>query len=140
MNEFKYYKDYTNQELQEGYIFMTKELEILSQDSPIYLLFQKACDDFVNNNFSYDGATFVRERSHSIFEVAAFIHDWRNSNDYISKKIDEEFFYIMEELEYPKSLIRWRKFLCNLTFLNVLRHKFLGTYKNSLPKDLYLKN
>lgn len=140
MNKAKYYNEFSNHELEEGYNFMTKELTILSDNNPIHLLFQRACDDFIDNKFSYDGATFVRERSHSLFEVASFIHDWRNSNDYISRKIDKEFFTIMEDLEYPKSLIKWRKFLCNFTFLNILRHMLLKSYRSDLPNDLYIKN
>lgn len=137
MKRFKYYNEFSKHELEEGYNFMTKELEILSYDHPIHLLFQRACDDFVDNQFGYDGATFVRERSHSLFEVAAFIHDWRNSKGYVGKEIDREFFTIMEVLDYPKSLIRWRKFLCHFTFLNILRHKLLKSYNHNSPKDLY---
>ena len=54
---------------------MLQEVYGLKHTHPIVILLLKAIADFDAGNFSYDGATFVRERSKSLFEVAAFIHD-----------------------------------------------------------------
>jgi len=117
---------------------MLKELEVLPEGHPVRQLFAETWFDFVMGKFSYDGATFVKERfSHTIFEVGAFGHDRRNSFGYVGKEIDREFLSIMVALNYKHNLIIERWFFMRLTFLNVLRHKILGTYKKELPTNLF---
>ena len=141
----KYYNQFTEDELRIGYNSMIRELEILPKVHPIRDLFASAWIDFQIKKFSYDGATFVRERNPlTIFEVAAFIHDWRNSKGYVGRKIDREFLCIMIVLGYDFKLIKKRKILMNLTFINVFRRMFLqllyskkNFYKKGLPKNIY---
>lgn len=134
----RYYNQFTEDEISIGHWYMLKELEILNFNHPVMLLFSEAWDDFRNNKFSYDGATFVRERnSETIFEVAAFIHDWRNSNGHVGKSIDKEMFDIMILLNYDFSLIIERYYLTRLTFINKIRHILLGTYKTKLPTNIF---
>jgi hypothetical protein len=124
---------------QEGKMFMLQEVAHLGNAHPIRLLLNKAIADFEAGKFSYDGATFVRERSTSLFEVAAFIHDWRNAMGYVSYKVDKELIEIMIVLAYDPILIFWRFFLTRFTFLNVLRHKIMHTFVASVPNDLFIK-
>lgn len=117
---------------------MLKELEVLPDVHPIRELFTETWIDFIMGKFSYDGATFVKERfSHTIFEVGAFGHDRRNSFGYVGKEIDNEFLCIMIALNYKPNLIIQRWLFMRFTFLNVLRHKILGTYKKELPNNIY---
>lgn len=122
-----------------GKAFMLQEVYGLKHTHPIVILLQKAISDFEAGKFSYDGATFVRERSKSLFEAAAFIHDWRNSMGYISKQVDQEMFDVMNILNYDTPLVFWRFFLTRFTFLNVARHKIMHTFVASAPNDLYKK-
>lgn len=134
----KYYNQFTQDEIRIGYNYMIQELKVLPKIHPIKELFCDAWIDFKASKFSYDGATFVKELNPiTIFEVAAFIHDWRNSNGYVGQKIDREFLCIMIVLNYKPELIIERWFFMRLTFLNVLRHKILGTYKKGLPTNLF---
>lgn len=120
---------------------MIAELRVLRGiNHPIELLLRKAIADFEAGKFSYDGATFVKERYRSIFEVAAFIHDWRNSMGYVSYFIDKEMFDIMITLNYDLNLIKWRWFLTRFTFLNIIRHRVMCTYVAASPPDLYILN
>lgn len=138
MIKSKYYKDFSEEELCIGYNSMIQELKLLPKVHPIRKLFVKTWIDFKDGKFSYDGATFVKERfSHTIFEVAAFIHDWRNLNGYVGKEIDNEFMHIMTALNYKFKLIVDRWLFMRLTILNVLRHKIKGTYKKGIPNNLY---
>mgnify|MGYP001569721759 CR=1 FL=1 len=98
----------------------------------------KAIADFEAGKFSYDGATFVRERSKSLFEVAAFIHDWRNAMGYVSYAVDREMLDVMITLNYELPLIKWRWLLTRLTFLNIIRHRIMCSYLGANPDDLYL--
>ena len=117
---------------------MIQEIKSLPIGHPIRELFASAWIDFQCGKFSYDGATFVKERNLlTIFEVAAFIHDWRNSRGYVGRKIDREFLSIMIVLNYKPELIKERIFLLVLTPLNVARHRFLSTYKKGVPSNLY---
>lgn len=104
---------------------------------PILNLLNKAIKDFEAGKFSYDGATFVKERSSSLFEVAAFIHDWRNSMGYVSYHVDREMLDIMIVLDYNLNLIKWRWILTRFTFINIIRHKLMCSYVGSKPDDLY---
>ena len=121
-----------------GYNSMLKELEVLPEVHPVRQLFAETWIDFIMGKFSYDGATFVKERfSHTIFEVGAFGHDRRNSLGYVGQKIDREFLCIMIVLNYKPELIKERIFFLVLTPLNVARHRFLSTYKKGVPSNLY---
>ncbi len=134
----KYYNDFSEAELRIGYNSMIQEIKSLPIGHPIRELFASAWIDFSIGKFSYDGATFVKERNPiTIFEVAAFIHDWRNSNGYVGEKIDRELLSIMIVLNYKPELIKERIFLLVLTPLNVARHRFLSTYKKGIPNNLY---
>lgn len=134
----RYYNQFTQAELQIGYNSMIQEIKSLPLGHPIRDLFALAWIDFQIKKFSYDGATFVRERNPlTIFEVAAFIHDWRNSNGYVGRKIDREFLCIMIVLNYAPELIKERIFFMVLTPLNIARHRFLSTIKKDLPNNLF---
>jgi hypothetical protein len=124
-------------EWQEGKAFMLLEIANLNHYHSISYLLRHAIKDFEAGKFSYDGATFVRERSASLFEVAAFIHDWRNAMGYVSYAIDKEMFKIMIALDYDLALINWRLFYTRFTFINIIRHKLMCTYLGSVPDDLY---
>lgn len=123
----------------EGKAFMLQEVYGLKHTHPIVILLNKAIADFEAGKFSYDGATFVRERSTSLFEVAAFIHDWRNAMGYVSYKVDNELLEIMVVLAYDLRLIYWRYFLTRFTFINIARHKIMCSFVASAPNDLYKK-
>lgn len=133
----RYINQISPEEWQEGKLFMLQEVVHLTHTHPIAILLLKAIADFEAGIFSYDGATFVKERSKSLFEVAAFIHDWRNSMGYVGKNIDQEMFDIMNLLNYPTPLVIWRFAWTRLTFLNVWRHKLLCTFLSNKPNDLY---
>lgn len=134
----RYIYDIPLQEWGEGKVFMLQEVLSLGHTHPITILLLKAITDFESGKFSYDGATFVKERSKSLFEVAAFIHDWRNAMGYVGKKIDKEMFDVMNLLNYPTSLVIWRFAWTRLTFINVWRHKVLRTFLSDNPSDLYV--
>lgn len=115
------------------------ELSTIPTNPKISELLEQAISDFDKGLWGYDGATFVTERFRShIWEVPSFIHDWRNSNGFVGKQVDNELFNIMHHLNYPKKMIRNRRFLCNFVFLNVLRHKILGNYKRTNVSSLFL--
>ena len=134
----KYFNQFSEAEIQIGHNAMIQELKCLPKVHPIKELFADAWIDFMLARFSYDGATFVKERnSLTIFEVGAFIHDWRNSKGYVGKAIDNEFLSVMISLNYKPSMIIKRWMLMRFTFLNVLRHKMKGTYKKELPTNIY---
>jgi len=134
----KYYNQFTQEEIRIGYNSMCQEIKVLPLGHSVRELFASAWIDFSIGKFSYDGATFVKERNPiTIFEVAAFIHDWRNSKGYVGRKIDREFLCIMIVLNYKPELIKERIFLLVLTPLNVARHRFLSTYKKGVPSNLY---
>ena len=134
----KYYNQFTQEEIRIGYNSMCQEIKVLPLGHSVRELFASAWIDFQCGKFSYDGATFVKERNPlTIFEVAAFIHDWRNSNGYVGQKIDKEFLNIMIALNYKHNLIIERWLFMKFTFLNVLRHKILGNLNNKSPDDLF---
>lgn len=134
----KYFKEFSEAEIRIGYNSMLKELEVLPEIHPVRELFTETWIDFVMGKFSYDGATFVKERfSHTVFEVGAFGHDRRNSFGYVGRKIDREFLSIMIVLNYKPELIKERIFFMLLTPANILRHKAKRTYKKGIPNNLY---
>jgi len=136
----RYIYQISGSEWADGKAFMLSEVHHLHSMSPIRFLLDKAIADYEAGKFSYDGATFVKERTKSLFEVAAFIHDWRNSMGYVSKEIDKEMFDIMILLNYPIELIKERLFFTKFTFLNVWRHKLLGNKLKQTPTNLYKLN
>lgn len=138
MIKSRYIYQISEEEWEAGKEFMLRELHKYRWNLPIRKLLWKAIEDFEAGKFSYDGATFVKERFRSIFEVAAFIHDWRNSMGYISYSVDQEMFDIMITLNYNLNLIKWRWFLTRFTFLNIIRHKILCSYVDASPPDLYI--
>ena len=76
MTKNRFYREFTYQEINYGNNFMMSEMMNLDFMHPVRSLHMRAWQDFKDNKFSYDGATFVRERSdETIFELASFIHD-----------------------------------------------------------------
>lgn len=142
MKTNKFYTEFTKKEIAIGKDFMTDEMNDLEVNHPIRQLFALAWQDFKDNKFKYDGATFVKERSlTTAFEVASFIHDWRNSMGYVSKAVDEEFVSIMIALNYTYKLIFERYLLLKIaTPINIVRHKLLRNYKKSSNINLYNLN
>jgi len=134
----KYFNQFSEDQLRIGHNSMIQELKMLSKLHPIKELFADAWIDFMLHKFSYDGATFLKERNPiTIFEVGAFIHDWRNSKGYVGKEIDNEFLSVMIALNYNPKLIIERWLLMRLTFLNIARHKIKKTYKKELPTNIF---
>jgi hypothetical protein len=117
---------------------MLAELTCLRNNHPIRSVFSEAWHAYKCGEFTYDGATFVRERnSGSIFEVAALVHDYRNSSGCVGKAADQELFDIMIKLNYPLKLIIDRWLYCRFTFINVFKHRCLKTLCKQLPTNLY---
>lgn len=138
MQKSKFFKDFTDSEISTGYAVMCSELMILPKDHVIRLLFATAWTEFKMNQWSTDGATFVNERfPHCLFELAAFIHDWRNSKGYVGSAIDREFICIMIALNYKPELIFKRRAWMRLTFINVIRHRILKNLQEQQPKNLF---
>ncbi|MFD2566067.1 hypothetical protein ACFSRZ_01710 [Pseudotenacibaculum haliotis] len=138
MKKDKYFTGFSKQELNKGLTSLRDEL--LNNDAPdwLYDLLDKAITSFKANEFSYDGATFVPERSkETIFEVAAFIHDYLNSKGIVSYKADSLMFRIMRLLNYNRKHFIYRWLFTRLTFLNIIRHKIKGTYKGKFAIELY---
>lgn len=133
------YSDLNRKEAQIAYASMIAELVYLPKKHAIRSIFEQAWNDYTQDKFSFDGATFVKERNpNSIFEVAALVHDWRNSAGCVGKQADREMFDIMIRLSYRLPLIIERWLFCRLTFINVLRHKCLKTYRRELPTNFYV--
>lgn len=137
MRKNKFYSDFTETELIAGFNMMNAEMNGLFFIHPIRTLFFHAWEDFKAGKFSYDGPTFVRSKFKSRWELASFIHDWRNANGNVGYQIDEEFFSVMITLNYPIHLIIDRWFFTRFTFLNVWRHRIKGTYNNIVHVKLY---
>jgi hypothetical protein len=135
-----YYTDLLDTQIIAIYDHMLKEVSHLDYNHDLRKLFFLAWRDFAENKFSYDGATFSMARygKEMIWEIAAFIHDWRNSMGYVSRKVDEEMFSIMILLNYPLKYIIQRWFLTRLTPLNILRHYIKGTLKKGNPSNLFI--
>lgn len=137
MRKNKFHSDFSKAELITGFEMMKRELDVLYFKDPIQNLFFCAWADFQSGKFSYDGPTFVRSRFKSRWELASFIHDWRNANGNVGREVDNEFFSVMIALNYPIKLIIERWLLTRLTFLNVWRHKLKGTYNKNIEIKLY---
>ena len=137
MRKNKFYSDFTEEEIEKAFHLMKFEMQHLDVGHYIGIIFNRAWDDFLAGKFSYDGPTFVRSRYKSRWELASFIHDWRNSNGNVGYEIDNEFFSIMIVLNYPIDLIIQRWLFTRFTFLNVWRHMIKGTYNNIVHFRLY---
>lgn len=137
MRKNKFHSDFSEAELKAGSEMMHSEMNGLDFKHPIRTLFMYAWEDFKAGKFSYDGPTFVRSRFKSIWELASFIHDWRNANGNVGREVDNEFFSVMIALNYPLKLIIERWLLTRLTFLNVWRHRIKGTYNKNINIKLY---
>lgn len=100
--------------------------------------FEMAWADFAEGKFKYDGATFVAEQyEDSLWEVAAFIHDWLNSIGFIGKEPDIFFIEIMATLGYSSRKIFERAKWMQWTFFNKLRHKLKGTFvADAIPEAI----
>ena len=83
MTKSRYIYQISKEEWEAGEEFMFNEIKFIRWNHEIRKLLYKAIEDFEAGKFSYDGATFVKERSKSLFEVAAFLHDWRNAMGYV---------------------------------------------------------
>lgn len=124
----QFYTDFTKSEIIIGKASMSKELV----DAPKWLcnLFVKAWSDFEQGKFSYDGATFVKERyENTLFEVASFIHDWLNALGFVGFAVDYLFVEIMYLLGYDEELINARTKFLKYTVFNVIRRKIMNLYK-----------
>lgn len=137
MRKNKFYSDFTEEEIIKAKELMVREMRVLDSKNHIRNLFSHAWKDFKAGKFSYDGPTFVRSRFKSRWELASFIHDWRNSNGNVGREVDNEFFSVMIALNYPIKLIIERWMFCRFTFVNVWRHKIKGTYKKIIYIKLY---
>jgi hypothetical protein len=138
MRKNKFYSDFSADEIIKAKELMNREMRYLDYKHPIRFLYMKAWADFTDDKFSYDGPTFVRSRFKSRWELASFIHDWRNSNGNVGREVDNEFFSVMIALNYPIQLIIERWMFCRLTFINVWRHIIKGTYNKKIHIKLYL--
>jgi len=144
MDKSLYYKDYIalgkEAELERGFASMRLEIE----DSPLFVkrLVEVAIENYKENKFSYDGATFVKERyEHTRFEAAAFPHDMLNGLGYVGYNVDLLFMITMFTLGYPKGMVFRRVFLMFVgTSINVWRHKKFKkkNYKGDININNYL--
>lgn len=131
----RYYDQLTQCEKIEAFKTLMFEIKHLPDDHRLVPLVHLAWDNYVSGKFSYDGATFARNRfKNTPMEAAALIHDWRNSQGFVSYQIDDEMLSIMVELKYPIGLIKERMLLTRLTFLNIIRHWFLRSLKFTKPQ------
>lgn len=137
MRKNKFYSDFSPEELKQAYESMHAEMNGLDFNHPIRELFAIAWEDFKAGKFSYDGPTFVKSRFKSRWELASFIHDWRNAMGNVGRQVDNEMFSVMIALNYPIKLIIERWMFCRFTFVNVWRHKIKGTYKKIIYIKLY---
>lgn len=130
------YRDLTAQEQADMEFILMNEIQSVPDMHPVRLLLASALFDYKTGVFKYDGPTFSKTH-YSFWEVPAFIHDWRNATGFISYTVDTEMFSIMIYLNYPMALISQRYLLTRFTFLNIIRHKIKGTFKNYKPQNLF---
>ena len=96
--------------------------------------FFSAWDSFKSDGWKYDGATFVKEKNNSYWEVAAFIHDYLNNIGYVGKEVDLYFIKIMIVLNYGERIIFERCKWMQYTFINYFWHWVRGRKpKNQIP-------
>lgn len=140
MTKNKYYKDFSKEEIDFGYESMTKELKNDYTPKWIITLFNHVWKEFKKNKFSYDGATFVKERyDDTLFEVASFIHDYLNYIGYVGKNVDKLFIIIMKTLKYPEKQINKRKCFMKFTFINIFIHIFADNYIGDINLEKFIK-
>lgn len=145
----KFAKDFSIEDIEKGRDFIEWELNYYNAPNFIRRIVLSSFSNFEKGKFSYDGATFVKERSlfdkktpiklrGSLFESASLVHDEDNHKGLVGFWVDAKFLAIMIFLQYPKSQIIKRTFLMFVgTWLNVLRHKYLTKKYKS---DLTIKN
>jgi hypothetical protein len=132
------YSEMNKRERMIADVTMRAELIHLPKAHPIRNIFYEAWNAYQLDRFSYDGATFVKERhKRTIFEIAALVHDWRNSSGCVGREADQEMFDIMIRLNYPLRLLLQRWFFTRFTWINKLRHMCLKTYCRTMPANLY---
>lgn len=131
------YSDLKPQQAYDMEKVLFDEIKDLSINHPIRTLLTLALFDYKIGLWAYDGATFTKEYR-NFWEVAAFIHDWRNSKGFVSYKIDDEMFSIMITLNYPIIYISERWLFTRFTFLNKIRHFIKGTLVKKTPYNIYL--
>lgn len=138
MREDRLYSQLTESEQRVADACLKAELWGLDFKHPLRSLHLKVWESYKADEFKYDGPTFSKSKhSTSEFELAALVHDWRNSAGYVGKEVDREMFDIMITLNYPLELIEERWILTRFTFINVWRHKIKGTFRKSKPINLY---
>jgi hypothetical protein len=131
------YKDLSAHEAVEMETNLYDEVSGLSYNHPIRLLLDDAIWDYKKGLWKYDGPTFVRT-PRGFWEVAAFIHDWRNSMGYVSYSVDEEMFSIMIFLNYPIKYIIERWILTRFTFINIFIKYITRKLKIKKPTNLFV--
>jgi len=130
------YKDLSAQEAYDMEQILYKEIESLDRNHVLTLLLEEALWHYKLGLWSYDGPTFSKA-PRGFWEVASFIHDWRNSMGYVGYYIDDEMFAIMIYLNYPLFSIRQRYILTRFTFLNMFRYWIKGNLKKSKPTLIF---
>lgn len=139
MRKNRYYNQLSATEISVADACMKSELVGLDYKHPIRTLHLLAWNDYAAGKFAYDGPTFSKRKFYATeFELAAFIHDWRNSLGFVSYAIDNEMFSIMITCNYRLELILQRYLLTRFTFLNIIRHKIKGTFKAEKPQFYYV--
>jgi hypothetical protein len=138
MRKNKLYSELTELEKQLADSYMKSELKNLDFKHPIRLLFHYAWEDYKADKFTFDGATFSKKwHTATSFEIAALVHDWRNSMGFVGYAVDREMFDVMITLNYGLPYIIQRYILTRFTFLNIIRHRIKGTFKGSKLTNLY---
>jgi hypothetical protein len=130
------YRDLSAQEAYDMEQLLYEELRHLDKNHIIKLLFEKALWDYKIGKWRYDGPTFAKAPK-GFWEVAAFIHDWRNSIGYVGYYIDNEMFDIMIYLNYPLFSVIQRYLLTRFTFLNMFRHWIKRRLKKLKPTLIF---
>lgn len=135
MRKNLYYKDLTPKEAFDFEKILSEEINLLPMDHKVRSLFREALIDYKAGLWAYDGPTFSKSYK-NVWEIPAFIHDWRNSMGYLSYAVDEEMFSLMILLNYPMEYISQRWILTRFTFLNIfikyVQHKIKKLDKTKL--------
>lgn len=138
MRKNRLYSELSEREQRVADACLKTELWGLDFKHPLRLLHLEVWQSYQADKFKYDGPTFSKAKHKAtVFELAALVHDFRNSMGYVGKKVDREMFDIMITCNYPLELIIQRWLLTRFTFLNLWRHKLKGTFKSSKPINLY---
>lgn len=138
----RYSYEFSKNALNEGKKYMYAEILVapVEYQEQLTRVLDYYWSKFINNEFTVDGATFIDEEEGCFFNIWWFIHDGRNSEGYVSKKVDNEMIDIMVLTDTPakhfKQAIPYLKF----TWANVFRHFIKGTLKYRTPKNLIVIN